>query len=270
VTPGDIERYVAGRLQGARAATANRELAFLKRVFNVAITDGLVDANPVRAVRMLKENNARVRFLTEDEETRLREAMRDRYWPLVVVALHTGLRQGEQLGLCWEHVDFATGIITVRHSKSGDARRLPMNDVARETLRGLAGRLPSPWVFPSRTGESPLHAKNFLRRVFLPAVRGAGIENFRWHDLRHTFASRLVMAGVDLRTVQELLGHKTLAMTLRYSHLSPAHQLDAVQRLTRRPTGTATGTAGAEDSGPLPPAAQVPELRSEASGQGRS
>jgi site-specific recombinase XerD len=87
-----------------------------------------------------------------------------------------------------------------------------------------------------------MDARNYIGRVFLPALKRAGIENFRWHDLRHTFASRLVMAGVDLRTVQELLGHKTQAMTLRYSHLSADHQRDAVQKLNRTPTGTTTGT----------------------------
>ena len=81
-----------------------------------------------------------------------------------------------------------------------------------------------------------------MHRIFVPALKRAAIQDFHWHDLRHTFASRLVMAGVDLRTVQELMGHKGIAMTLRYSHLSPAHQLEAVQRLSRKPTGTTTGT----------------------------
>ena len=90
---------------------------------------------------------------------------------------------------------------------------------------------------------TPLDARNYMHRVFMPALKQAKIEGFRWHDLRHTFASRLVMAGVDLRTVQELLGHKTMAMTMRYSHLSPQHQLDAVKRLDAKPTGTTTGTS---------------------------
>ena len=93
-----------------------------------------------------------------------------------------------------------------------------------------------------------------MNRVFAPAVEAAGIENFRWHDLRHTFASRLVMAGVDLRTVQELMGHKTITMTLRYSHLSPAHKLAAVERLTTNRPGTTTGTEGGEEK----PAANAP------------
>jgi len=108
-----------------------------------------------------------------------------------------------------------------------------MNDTVRAILGGLSSRLRSPWVFPSDTGRTPLDAENFINRVFRPALESARIENFRWHDLRHTFASRLAMAGVDLNTIRELLGHKTLAMTLRYAHLSPAHQLDAVQRLNR-------------------------------------
>jgi len=137
-----------------------------------------------------------------------------------------------------------TGILTVPRSKHGEARRLPMNDTVRELLRARPGRLKSPYVFPSASQETSLDAKNFLHRVFLPALRRARIEGFPWHDLRHTFASRLVMAGVDLRTVQELLGHKTQAMTLRYAHLSPEHQLEAAQRLNRAPTATASANAG--------------------------
>jgi hypothetical protein len=101
-------------------------------------------------------------------------------------------------------------------------------------------------VFPSENGATPLNSQNFINRVFRPALRAAKIRDFSWHDLRHTFASRLAMAGVDVRTIQELLGHRTLAMTLRYAHLSPAHKRAAVNHLMRprlgAPTGTATGT----------------------------
>ena len=121
-----------------------------------------------------------------------------------------------------------------------------MNDDLRAILRTLPSRMRSEWLFPSETGETPLDAKNFLHRVFTPALKRAGISDLRWHDLRHTFASRLVMAGVDARTVQTLMGHKTLAMTERYSHLSPAHKLAAVQRLNQpeaeKPTATTTAT----------------------------
>ena len=101
-------------------------------------------------------------------------------------------------------------------------------------FKALPSRLKSRWVFPSETDETPLDPKNFMSWVFVPALARAGIENLHWHDLRHTFASRLVMKGVDLRTVQELMWHKTITMTLRYAHLSPAHQLEAVPHASDR------------------------------------
>jgi hypothetical protein len=113
---------------------------------------------------------------------------------------------------------------------------------------------------------APIDARNHMRRVFMPALKAAGIEGLRWHDLRHTFASRLVMAGVDLRTVQELLGHKTVAMTLRYSHLSPAHQLDAVQRLDRKPTSTTTGTSDGASKSAVAAGAEVVDFPKELDG----
>ncbi len=250
IVPGDVERCVAKRREedNLKPASINRELAFLRRVFNVAIEDGLVERNPVRPKMFSKENNQRVRFLLYEDEAQLREKIGEAEWPVVAVAIHTGLRRSEQFGLRWEHIDFANRIITVPRSKNGETRRIPMNDTVRDIFRARPSRLKCDLVFPSGTGETPIDADNYMNRVFRPALLEAKIEDFTWHDLRHTFASRLVMAGVDLRTVQELMGHKTLQMTLRYSHLSPAHQLDAVQRLNRVATDTATDTT--------PPAAE--------------
>ncbi len=217
-------------------------LAFLKHLYSVAIADQLCEANPVGAVKLLKENNSQVRFLSVDEQQGLFAELGPDNQQVVLVALHTGLRRAEQFRLRWDCVDLINRILTVPRSKSGESRRIPLNDDVLDILRGLPSRLKSAWVFPSGTGETPMDAQNFYNRVFVPALERAGIDDFHWHDLRHTFASRLVMAGVDLRTVQEVMGHKTQAMTLRYAHLSQSHQLDAVQRLTTKPTGTTTGT----------------------------
>lgn len=252
IKPGDIRRHIHRRQEdGMAPATINRELAFLRRAFNVAIEDELADKNPIgkRGVTLFRENNQRVRYLTDDEEPRLREALGEEEWPKAAVALHTGLRRSNVFHLRWaEDVNFDAGTIRARDPKGGRDYHVPMNDELRALLRGLPSRLRSPWVFPSETGETPLNSQNFINRVFRPALLAAKIRDFSWHDLRHTFASRLAMAGVDVRTIQELLGHRTLAMTMRYAHLSPAHKRAAVNHLMRlrsgTPTGTATGTEG--------------------------
>src|SRR4029453_6546287 len=197
ILPGDIERYIAKRAVSVAPATVNRDLQFLKHVFYVAMKDGLCEVNPVGKVKLFRENNQRVRFLTEDEERALRDAIGEAEWPMVAVAIHTGLRQAEQFKLRWEHVDFLTGIITVPRSKHGETRRVPMNDTVRDILGSRPSRLKVAYVFPSATGETPLDARNYMNRVFNKALKRARVENFTWHCLRHTFASRLVMKGVD-------------------------------------------------------------------------
>ena len=246
VLPEDVSRYAAKRRAAGKApATINRELSFLRRAFNVAIKNQKADRNPVTADLFAKENNQRVRFLSPEEEQGLQTAMRPEDWALVAVAMHTGMRRSEQFSLRWDNIDFGVGIITIPRSKSGETRRIAMNETVREILRALPGRLKGEWVFPSGTGTTPIDGQNFSNRVFLKALRQAKVIDFSWHCLRHTFASRLVMKGVDLRTVQELLGHKTVTMTLRYSHLSPAHQMDAVRRLDAAPADAPTATTTA-------------------------
>ena len=252
IAPGDIERYVAIRIRDVAPVTVNRQLAFLKRVFNVAIADGKVDVNPVRAVKFFKENNRRVRYLTEGQEDTLRKEIGKTEWPKVLVALHTGFRRRNLFGLRWADVNFDAGIITARDSKSGEDYHVPLSDDVRAVLRALPSRLKSAWVFPNTIGTGPFEAQNFRNRIFMPALERAGIEGFRWHDLRHTFASRLVMAGVDLATVQSLMGHKTIEMTMRYAHLSAGHRHDAVQRLNRPVPSTDTTTGTSEIAEPSP------------------
>ena len=249
ITPQDIEQRLGGLIEkGFAPATFNRYRALLSLLYSVAVRNGKISDNPARLVRLRKENNARVRFLDQPEETTLRTVIQSRFSerePEFDLALHTGMRRGEQHRLRWEDVDIRLGFITIPRSRPGDRRHIPVNSVAHKALESLWKRRDeSGFVCP---GPVQLRERNW-ERWFEEAVNLAGISNFHWHDIRHTFASRLVMAGVDLRTVQELLGHKTIAMTVRYSHLAPAHQRDAVERLTEQPTGTATSTGPFWDS----------------------
>ncbi len=245
VTPQDIERRLSELAEENHLmpATVNRYRALLSLTYSVAMRNGKVSANPAKLVRLRKENNARVRFLNDDEETVLRAKIQETYpngEAEFDLALNTGMRRGEQYRLRWQDVNLETGIITIPLSKNGEKRHVPLNSAARAALDTLWDRRKAPgYVCPGV--EDHERARDW-RRWFENAVIAAKIENFRWHDLRHTFASRLVMAEIDLRTVQELLGHKTIAMTVRYSHLSPTHLREAVERLTEKPTDTTTST----------------------------
>ncbi|MGI5844497.1 MAG: tyrosine-type recombinase/integrase [Candidatus Xenobium sp.] len=249
VRPEDVERWRRKRLseptrrgKPAAPATVNRAVAFLKRLFNLAIRDGLLGQNPVTRVKMLTENNARIRFLLDEEEERLRAVMSQEDWAIVGFALATGLRQGEMLSLRREDLDLRLGMITVRRSKHGEQRHVPMNQSARDALAVILGGHDSDWVFPAPKAskrktvpeDQPRRGDSLYKGILVRACKKAGVKNLRWHDLRHTFCSRLVMLGVDLRTVQELAGHKSILMTQRYAHLSPAHQRAAVMALDER------------------------------------
>jgi site-specific recombinase XerD len=174
--PGDIERYIARRrAAGMSEASCNRELTFLRCVYRRAMKDGIAASSPVLPEHFFKEANQRVRYLTEEEESTLRREIGERDWPKVAVALHTGFRQANEFRLRWTDVNFARGFVSAHHTKSGEDYHVPMNDELRAVLRALPSRLTSPWVFPSETGETPLDPKNFINRVFSPALERAGI-----------------------------------------------------------------------------------------------
>jgi site-specific recombinase XerD len=238
ITSQDIERKLSALADaGRKPATLNHYRSMLSLIFSLAIRNGKLDGNPARGVRRKIENNERVRYLEEIEEEALRTVIRDRCperEPEFDLSLHTGMRRGEQYKLRWEDVDLERQMITIPISKHGKLRHIPINSVAREALTDLARlrKKGNPHVVPGRTRIR----KKDQRRWFENAVEEAGLENFRWHDLRHTFASRLIEAGVHLRVVQELLGHRTIAMTLRYTHVANARLQDAVQTLASKPT----------------------------------
>jgi integrase len=227
-----VEKYKLTRKEeGAKPATINRELGCLRHIFNMAIKWKKAQSNPVREVKFLKEPKEKDRILTEEEEPRLLEAVRTGHKAkhleaIILTALNTGMRKGEILNLKWSNVDFKNGVITVEKTKNDDIRKIPMNQKLTEILEGVKKVSKSDYVF-SENGKPYLDVKTGWWTV----LEKAGIENFTFHGLRHTFGSRLGMAGVDLRTIQELMGHKDIKMTMRYSHPTPEHKRKAVETL---------------------------------------
>ena len=196
----------------------------------MAITWGKAAGNPIKKVRFARENNGRIRWLSLDEEACLLAHCGPQLRPLVLTALHTGFRRSELLSLTWHDVDFCRRVVMVQaaYAKDGAARSVPMNDVLTTTLQAIKmTAMTDGLVFCNRNGAP---YKSF-RTAFETAVKKAEVVDFTFHDLRHTFASRLVMSGVDLPTVKELLGHKDISMTLRYAHLSTGHKQHAVRLL---------------------------------------
>ena len=238
VTVRQIEQVLTElRQAGRRPATLVRHVAVLKAAFNRAKSHGLVKDNPAERVSLPKVNNELVRYLTADQETELLEALPEQYRSLVTVALHTGLRQGELLALQWSDIDWNAGIVTVQQTKAGCRLRIPMNSVVVGVLSGLQTN--ASHDIESRTFPFSPH---YVRRVFNRAVIAAGLAPFRFHDLRHTFASRLAMQGANDRTLMALGGWKSPAMLARYAHLSPTHLWKAVEGLTQLGTVTETVT----------------------------
>ncbi len=224
-------------------ATINRHFAFLRHVLMLAVKDSKLTRNPVSGLKFFPEEK-RTRFLANDELERLQGVMQPSNWKLVAFAIETGLRREEQFRLRWDQVDLEIGMLTLPLPKGGKTRHVPLSDEAKAILRSFDSFLRSPWVFPGlRDDTQPMDSRAFLRRSFEPGLRQAGITGACWHSLRHTAASRRVMAGVDLVSVKEILGHRDIQTTLRYSHLAPGHLRDAVNRGSLSGTVTETVTS---------------------------
>jgi integrase len=230
VSSQQIEAFKLNRAQKVARSTADKDLAVLKAFFNWCIAHRLAASNPVRRVKLFHEDNSRLRYLTREEYDRLIEHAKTvdsspYLQEKIVLAVHTGLRRGSLFHLRWDQVDLANNVCRIPRTKNGRPLSLPLNATAKRTLEALhADRNPeSPWVFPHKSGRKAGQPVEDIKNGFHAALEAAEIQDFTWHDLRHTFASWLIMRGASLRSVAELLGHQSLKMTMRYAHLSPAY-----------------------------------------------
>ncbi len=225
-----IESYKQDRLkEGVKPSTINRELNILRAILHKAKEWGLYGGE-LPKIKTYRVNDERVRYLTPEELKALIDACPEWFKPVVKFACLTGLRASELFSLTWDKVNLSQGYITVeaKYSKSKETKRLPLHPKALEVLRELKAKqsakgIDHGYVFTNSKGEPYSVEGQGYKRVFKTACKKAGIEDFRFHDLRHTFASYLVMSGVDLYTVQELMRHHSPRMTKRYAHLSPEH-----------------------------------------------
>ncbi len=261
ITLADAEAYRLDRkAEGKAASTINRQMATLKAALQRAFDWDLLENNPLVKLKPLKiDKRSVVRFLSEKENKWLLEALvtrdlnkqkgrtsgnqwrekrgydtlpglgaySDNLTPMITLALNTGLRRGELWNLAWGDIDFKRAMLTVhgKGAKSGQTRHIPLNAAGLSTLKIHKGKTsPLPSV--------PVFGRHDFKKAFSGVLKNAEIENFRFHDLRHTFASRLVMAGVPLNTVRELMGHASLDMTLVYAHLAPDNLREAVEMLS--------------------------------------
>ncbi|SDQ24318.1 site-specific integrase [Pseudoxanthomonas sp. CF125] len=255
-----LSGFAASRLkQGRASSTVNRDMDRIRAALGQAVHWGLIDSNPLARLKKLKQSSDNhIRYLTHDEESRLRKALSDRemaakeaikssnkrrnttgqpklaeitgfsdhLMPMVLVALNTGLRRGELTTLEWSAIDLTAQRLTVHagYAKSATTRHVQLNSEAVSILvkhrASSNGQRPFPVVDPKRAWKTVLKA--------------AKIEKFRFHDLRHTFASNLVMSGVDLNTVRDLMGHGSISMTLHYAHLAPEYRMKAVESLVKK------------------------------------
>lgn len=227
ITPFHIEKYKAKWRATVSGAGVNRELALLKAMFNKAIQWGFVRMeNPVQKVSYCPERQME-RILSDEEAERLIWNSGKSLRPVVVTALRTGMRKSEILAVRWADVDFKRRYIRVERSKNNRSRKIPMNSALRDELSKLR-RNDSEYVFTQIKSSERLRC---VASAFKTACKHAGLNRLRFHDLRHTFATNLVMAGSDLVTVKEILGHSDFSMTVRYSHPSDKRKMEAVEKL---------------------------------------
>lgn len=215
-------------------ANANRYMAVLRHAFNVAVDEWeWIEDSPIRKIKKLKEPRGRARYLSDSELVALLNACRNdsdrNLYPVVMVAVSTGMRKQEILDLTWDRVDLEKGVIKIDESKNDERRSVPLVSHARKVLEkhGSIRRIDCDYVFPASTKPKPAD----IDRQFARARDRAEIEDFRFHDLRHTAATYLAMNGTTITDIAAILGHKNIQMTMRYSHHSPSHLSGVVESM---------------------------------------
>ena len=241
ITALDVQRFKTERSSEVAVSTTNRALALLKSMFNRGVEWRKLTENPCSTVKQFKENNQRLRYLEQEDMKKLLNNSQGYLHAIVITALFTGMRKSEILGLKWKDCDFNRGLIRLTRTKNNETRTLPMSDKVKSALIAVQKHPESAYIFCKKNGK-PF---GNVRKSFDKLLTACKIDGFRFHDLRHTYASQLVMNGVDLNTVRELLGHTSLQMTLRYAHLSPDHKRRAVDVLSRRMDAIWTPEPGA-------------------------
>ncbi len=222
ITHADAEEYQKRRIDGVLTirkkkvsnATVNREVALLKHMFKKAIEWGYLKINPLRNVKMLKEPPGRIRYVKPEEWPRLISECSPELRNIVIFARHTGLRRGEIFNLQWQDIDWENRLITIGKRKNNTSIIIPVKEIVFRMLERMQKTATSAYVFPGKDGNR----RYTLRTAFESACRRAGIENLRFHDLRHTFGTDLINKGEDVATVKGLMGHKSIQSTMRYVH----------------------------------------------------
>lgn len=229
IKPSDIEGYISKRLrENVKNSTINREFDSLRKMFQLAVNDKIISENPCSFVKKLRVDNIQVRYLTKQEEKALFTAIGD-HWikDVVLMALHTGMRKGEIQNLKWSNIDFKKKIIHVLQTKSGKARNIPLSKKLEKSLMELKRQ--GEYVFTNP--DTKTKYEDF--RQFEDFVEKAEIVKFRFHDLRHTFATRLVEKKADLVVVSTLLGHRNIQTTMRYAHAMQEMILKAISIINK-------------------------------------
>ena len=233
ITPWTVDKYKAERLKTmsyrkrpVTKASVNRELSCLKKMLSYAVGARWLPANPLSGYQLFPERPNKIRVVSPEEFRRVYKLAPPHLQTIILTAYLTGMRYSEILALQWENVDLDKRALLVSDSKNGLPRYIPINDELGETLIRLQAGSEGEHVFTFK--GKPV---KYIQTAFNRAVLDSGVERFTFHDLRHTFASNLIMAGVDIATAQEILGHKTIAMTKRYAHPTLQHKKEAVRKL---------------------------------------